>query len=157
MAPGTRGVLLRVEIGTGGGPWCANLVVGRGDTRRRDSVEIAADRHALAGPGVAFRATPSPRLPLTPVADLSFRRTERVHVEWARLAEVDRREVRLLGRDGKPIAVPVSLTEQESAGRPVFAADLDLAPLTDGEYALELTAGSGDRIERRSVAIRVTR
>jgi hypothetical protein len=65
--------------------------------------------------------------------------------------------VRLLGRDGKPLAVPVALTERQRAGRAAFAADLNLAPLTDGEYALELTVGSGDRTERRIVAIRVTR
>ena len=157
IAPGTRGVVLRVPLGTGGGPWRANLTVGRGDTRRQDSLAIAADRSALAGPAVVFRATPSPRSPLGPVADMLFRRTERVHVEWTRLAEVDRREVRLLGRDGKPLAVAVALTERERAGRAAFAADLNLAPLTDGEYALELTVESGDRTERRIVAIRVTR
>jgi hypothetical protein len=106
---------------------------------------------------IVYRATPSPRSPLVPAADFRFRRTERVHVEWARLADLDRRDARLLGRDGRPLAVPVNVTEREADGRASIAADVNLAPLTDGEYAIELTVGSGDRAERQVVAIRVTR
>jgi hypothetical protein len=158
IAPATRGVLMRVAIPAGAtGPWRANVVAGTGSSRRQDSVEIAADANVLAGPAVLYRATPSPRSPLIPVADQLFRRTERVHVEWARLTEVDRREVRLLGRDGNALPIPVSLTEREAGGRAAFAADLNLAPLTEGEYAIELTVGSGAKSERRLVAIRVTR
>jgi hypothetical protein len=113
--------------------------------------------HGLAGPPVVYRATPSPRSPLVPVADFLFRRTERVHVDWMRLAEIDRREARLLGRDGKPLAVPVNVTERDAGGRASIAADANLAPLTDGEYAIELTVGRGDRVERQVIAIRVTR
>jgi hypothetical protein len=51
----------------------------------------------------------------------------------------------------------VTLTEREAGGRASIAADVNLAPLTDGEYAIELTVGSGDRVERQVVAIRVTR
>ncbi len=158
IATATRGVLLRVPIPAGAsGPWRANVVAGTGSSRRQDSVEIGTDAHTLAGPGVLYRATPSPRSPLIPVADQLFRRTERVHVEWARLTEVDRREVRLLGRDGNALPIPVALTEREAGGRAAFAADLNLAPLTEGEYAIELTVGSGGVTERRIVAIRVTR
>ena len=158
IAPATRGVLVRVPIPAGAsGPWRANVVAGTGSGRRQDSVEIVADPSVLAGPAVLYRATPSPRSLLIPVADQLFRRTERVHVEWVRLAEVDRREVRLLGRDGNALPIPVTLTERETGGRAAFAADLNLAPLTEGEYAIELTVGSGGVAERRVVAIRVTR
>jgi hypothetical protein len=80
-----------------------------------------------------------------------------VHVEWARLADIDRREARLLGRDGKPLAVPVTVTEREVGGQVFVAADVNLAPLADGEYALELVVGGGGETERRVIAIRVTR
>ena len=71
--------------------------------------------------------------------------------------ELDRREARLLGRNGEPLPVPVTLTEREVNGRPVVAADVNLAPLTDGEYAIELTVGAGATVEKRVVAIRVSR
>ena len=38
---------------------------------------------------------------------------------------LDRREARLLGRNGQPLAVPVSVTEREVLGRPGVAADLN--------------------------------
>jgi VWFA-related protein len=158
IQPGSRGVIVRVALPDGSsGPWRANVTAGSGRDRRQDSVAIATNSRALAGPPVVYRATPSPRSPLMPVADFRFRRTERVHVEWTRLSDIDRREARLLGRDGRPLAVPVNLTEREAGGRASIAADVNLAPLTDGEYAIELTVGSGDRVERQVVAIRVTR
>ncbi len=158
VAPATRGALIRVPLGFDlDGPWRANVVVGTGRDRLQDSIEVAEGTGALAGEPIVYRATPSPRSPLIPVADFQFRRTERVHVEWARLAEVDRREARLLAKSGQALAVPVTVTEREVDGQMFIAADLNLAPLTDGEYAIELTVGSGAEAERRIVAIRVTR
>jgi hypothetical protein len=139
------------------GPWRANITVGEGRDRLQDSLEVAESAGALIGEPVVYRATPSPRSPLIPVADFQFRRTERVHVEWPRLGEIDQREARLLGRTGQPLAVPVKVTERDVDGRVSVAADLNLAPLTDGEYAIELVVGRGHETERRVVAIRVTR
>ena len=158
IPPGTRGAVVSVRIPEKAvGLLRANVTAGTGRDRRQDSVAIAISAHTLVGPAVVFRATPSPRSPLHPVADFLFRRTERVHVEWARLSEIDRRDVRLLGRDGKPLALPVNVTEREVNGRVSVAADLNLAPLTDGEYAIELIAGRGDASERHVVAIQVVR
>jgi len=158
IAPGTRGTLVRAAATPDApGPWRANVVAGSGRERRQDSVSILTTRNVLVGLPVVFRATPSPRSPLMPVADFLYRRTERVHVEWARLSEIDQRAARLLGRDGRPLAVPVNLTEREVDGGVSLAADLNLAPLTDGEYAIELVVGRGDLLERHVVAIRVTR
>lgn len=158
IAPATRGALVRVPLGLDlEGPWRANITVGEGRDRLQDSLEVAESGGALIGEPVVYRATPSPRSPLIPVADFQFRRTERVHVEWPRLAETDQREARLLGRTGQPLAVPVTLTERDVDGRVNLAADLNLAPLTDGEYAIELVVGRGAESERRVVAIRVTR
>lgn len=158
IAPATRGTVVRVPLGFDlDGPWRARVTVGSGRDRLQDSIEVGESTGVLVGDPIVFRATPSPRSPLIPAADFQFRRTERVHVEWARLSELDRREARLLGRDGAPLAVPVNLTEREVDGRVSVAADLNLAPLADGEYAIELVVGSGGETERRIVAIRVTR
>jgi hypothetical protein len=90
-----------------------------------------------------YRGRPAATSPLRPVADLMYRRTERVHVEWAFTGELDQRSARLLSRTGQPLAIPVTVTERETDGRKVVAADLNLAPLSAGEYVVELTVGRG--------------
>jgi hypothetical protein len=87
----------------------------------------------------------------------AFRRTERVAVEWPLSGAIDRREARLLGRDGRPLLVDVTLNERSSSGVAVLAADLNLAPLTAGDYVIEVTAGAGASAETKLVAIRVVR
>jgi len=61
----------------------------------------------------------------------------------------------LLGRDGKPLAVPVNLTERDQSGQRVVAADLNLSPLAAGDYVIELVAASGTSEARRYLPIRV--
>jgi hypothetical protein len=159
IEPGTRGTLVRLPIDTAvSRDVRAAVSVVAGRERLQDSVTLMRADSALLGDAIVFRATPSPRSPLIPAVDRRFRRTERVHVEWPRLAEVDRPEARLLGRNGEPLAVPVSLAEHEVDGMPMISADVNLAPLTDGEYAIELVvAGRGAVTERTVIAIRVSR
>jgi hypothetical protein len=73
------------------------------------------------------------------------------------LAALDQRVARLLGRDGRALAVPVNLTEREQSGQKVLAADLNLAPLAPGDYVIELVAGAGTNEARRYLPLRVQR
>jgi hypothetical protein len=122
-----------------------------------DRVEIAGAPVAVVGEPILFRATPAPQSPLRPAADSQFYRTERVHVEWPALAPLDQRVARLLGRDGRALAVPVNLTERDQAGQPTLAADLNLAPLAAGDYVIELVASAGTNEVRRYIPLRVLR
>ena len=116
------------------------------------------DRAAkVLGAQIIFRATPAAQSPLRPASDYQFWRTERVHVEWTADGPLDRREGRLLGRDGRALAVPVTLTERDQNGRPVVAADVSLASLAPGDYVLEIFAVRGADETRRHVPIRVVR
>ena len=135
----------RVTAKTGTAP----PVDGRVDARPNPST--------LLGDAVVFRASPAGTSPLRPAADFQFRRTERVHVEWPIRGTLDRREARLLNRSGQPLAVPVTVTERDSGGRRTLAADLLPAPLADGDYVIELTAGGAGEPERRYVAVRIVR
>jgi hypothetical protein len=155
IEPATRGALIRVPVGTAAGPWRVTARVTSVDARLEDHLEVAADEGALLGAPLLFRGTPSASSPLRAVADFQFRRTERLHVEWATARVLDRREARLLGRNGQPLPVPVGLTERDAGGQTLLAADLHLAPLGPGDYAIEVTAGSGADTERSVVAIRV--
>ncbi|HXT68395.1 MAG TPA: VWA domain-containing protein [Vicinamibacterales bacterium] len=120
-----------------------------------EAAEITRAESAIVGNAILFRGRPAATSPLKPVADLQYRRTERVHIEWTANGELDQRSVRLLSRNGQPLAIPVALTEREADGRRVVAADLNLAPLSAGEYVIELTAGRGADTVVRLVAFRV--
>jgi hypothetical protein len=61
----------------------------------------------------------------------------------------------LLGRDGNPLAVPVTLTESIDEGTPQLAVDLTLAPLAPGDYVIEVTASAGAESLRTLVSFRV--
>ncbi len=156
IEPATRGALVRIPLPAGAtGPWRVTATIGPGPDRLEDRVEIRASGGRLLGDALVFRGTPAATSPLRAVADFQFRRTERVHLEWVARAPLDRREARLLGRNGQPLAVPVTLTERDAGGRALIAADLNLAPLSAGDYVIELVVGSGADTERKYVAIRI--
>jgi VWFA-related protein len=158
IEPGTRGALLRIPFAA---PATGPLRVAARVRSGADGLEERGEIHPTAGKIVGgpllFRGTSAASSPLRPVADFQYRRTERAHVEWPTLAALDRREARLLGRNGQPLAIPVTVTERQTNGRHVLAADVNLAPLTEGDYVIELTVGSAGETEQRRVAIRVIR
>lgn len=157
IEPATRAALLRVPLSPGAiGPWRVTIQIAGTGESLEDRVSI--DRTTigpLLGVPLLYRAAPGPRSPIWPVADLEFRRTERVHIEWSLLKTPDQRQARLLNRTGQPLAVAVSLSEPPGAAQPMLAADVNLAPLSAGDYVIEVTAGAGPETERRLIAIRV--
>jgi VWFA-related protein len=158
LEPLSRGSLAHVALPPGSsGPWTVSTRVGDGATALADRIEVAPGRGALAGDAILFRARPPARAPLQPVADRQYRRTERLHVDWPRLADVDRREAQVLGRNGAPLAIPLTVTDRDVDGRRMLAVDLNLAPLTEGDYLIALTVGQGETSERKLVAFRVIR
>jgi hypothetical protein len=91
------------------------------------------------------------------VADFEFRRNERVHIEWPVLKPLDQRIARVLDRRGQPLALGATLTERETDGKSAVVVDVNLAPLAEGDYVVEVSAGSGAETERKLVALRVVR
>jgi VWFA-related protein len=150
-----RGAVVRLPVGTAPGPWRVTATIAAGADRLQERLEVRASPGKLVGDALIFRGTPAAASPLRAVADFQFRRTERVHLEWAPRASLDRREARLVGRDGQPLAIPVTLTERETQGKTTLVADLNLAPLAPGDYAIELVVGSGADVEGKYVAIKV--
>jgi VWFA-related protein len=115
---------------------------------------LKADAAPLLGMPAVFRATPSPRSPIVPVTAPAFRRNERLRVEWAMTREVESRVARVVGRDGKPLAVQVAVSER--AGDPaVLVVDALLSPLAPGDYAVEVTVSGGGETRRTFIAFKV--
>src|SRR6185436_16939330 len=155
IEPGTRGVLVTVPIQASVGSVRVVSKMTAGGESLEDTVAITRAAAPLVGEAMLYRGRPAATSPLRPVADLQYRRIERVHVEWAIAGELDQRSARLLGKNGQPLAIPVTVTERETDGRKVVAADLNLAPLSFGDYVIELTVGRGTEAVVKLVAFRV--
>lgn len=167
---GTRGVLVLLPVppaspGQTPAPepaparvWQVTATISSGADRLQERFEISWRRDGLLGDPMPYRATPATTSPLWAVADFTYRRTERIHVEWPLLlGPVDRREARLVARNGQAVPLPVTLTERTSDGQTIIAADLTLAPLAPADYAIELVVRQGSTSERRYIAFRVVR
>jgi len=155
--PGTRGAIVHVPDADSGETWRVDVTVTGDGATARDQIQIGPAPRQLVGLSRPFRATPSPRSPLHPVADLQLARTERLHVEWPVLAAGVTGTARLLGRDGQPLGPDLPLTTPVDR-EDVLVLDLPLASFPGGDFVVELTASSPDGgTERRLFAFRVTR
>ena len=155
--PLMRGTLVRTPAGDSKGPWQA-VVRMRGEDNLADSdtVSIEAGTGALLGKPIAYRAASAAASAYRPLAAFQFRRTERVRIEWPALQAVESHQARLLDRTGKPIAIPLTTAMRDNGGTQTVATDLNLAPLSNGDYLIEVTAKSGEKSQTEVVAIRVS-
>ena len=130
-------------------------ISGEGQSPQMDEVNVTRASGRLLGAPIAFRAASPASSPWRPIAAFHFRRTERLRIEWPALGAIETHEARLLDRKGQPLAVPITVTSQETGGSKSVVADLNLAPLSIGEYIIELTAKGEGAAEQKLVAIRV--
>jgi hypothetical protein len=96
---------------------------------------------------------------LVPAADLRFSRTERVRLELPVEADAKPGAGRLLDRAGQPLQVPVTVGERldEATGQRWITADVVLAALSGGDYAVEIEVVGAGKSQRVVSAIRIVR
>jgi VWFA-related protein len=96
---------------------------------------------------------------LLPAADPRFSRTERVRLELPVGGDMKPGAGRLLDRTGQPVQVPVVTSDRldDATGQRWITADLALAALAGGEYAVEIEVVDGGKTQRIISAIRVVR
>ena len=156
LMPAARGTVTTMEV-----PADTKAVTVTAKLRDGTSVfdaraDVTRDTGQVFGAPVVYRATPSSRSPLIGVAGFEFRRTERVHIDVPLVQTLERREARILGRNGQPMAVAVTVTEREADGRVLLGVDALLAPLGPGDYVIEVTGTANGKTESRLIAIRVS-
>ena len=151
LDPGARAVMLRVPIAAPGPLHIVVRLRGTADAEAQDRCSVRPA--ALVAEPIVYRASAGSAR--SAAAAFEFSRTERLHIEWSVLQTLDRREARLLGRNGQPLPIAVDLRDSTASGDSVLSADLALAPLAAGEYLLEPTAGAGATAERKLLAFRV--
>ena len=156
IEPASRGTLVRVPVGEQAGPWQAHVRVRGDELSDADTVAIERRVESLLGAPLAYRAGSAAASPFRPLASFNFRRTERVRVEWPLVRATDTRSARLLDRNGNALAVPVTLSTRDADGRSILVGDVNLAPLSSGDYVIEATATSGGVTDRQLLAIRVS-
>jgi VWFA-related protein len=157
IEPGARAALVRVPVGSQPGPWQAVVRVKGQDAVGSDSDTVSIDRAGgpLLGRPIPYRAASAAASAYRPLAAFQFRRTERVRLEWPTRAALDSHQGRLLDRNGKLLAVPVTTTLRP--GDPAtLVTDVSLAPLSIGEYVIEIVAKAGDKTDTQMMAIRVS-
>ena len=170
IEPGARGAVVEIALPAGSaGPWRTSLRVTNQAAVLNDRLEVADAQRSgapliaqrsgapLLGAPILFRGTASARIPLRPVADFQFRRSERVRVEWPAPAALDERIARVLDRRGAPLPLAATVTEVDGPSGKVVNVDLLLAPLAEGDYLIELSAAKAGQTERGLLAFRVVR
>ena len=155
LEPGSRAAVVRIPLNGAAGPFNAAVRVRNATDRdAQDAVTVARSVSLFGGP-LLFRS-PLPAVQ-KPAGSVFFRRTERMQVRWPVAAALDQREARILGRDGVPLELAVAVKDLEEGGRRFLVADLNLAPLTAGEYIIEARGSAGGRTESALLAFRVFR
>jgi hypothetical protein len=84
-----------------------------------------------------------------------FRRTERLRLEVPIPAGATNASAQLLNIQKQPLPLPVTYSTQQTDGRTVGIADVALAPLAVGEYALEVTYDVNGQSQRASYEFRI--
>jgi VWFA-related protein len=129
-------------------------------SREGRSSEPARERSAsadAAGEPVIFRRGPSTGNVLQRSTAREFSRTERLHIEMLP-GQATSWTGALLDRTGKTLPIPVTTGERTDAatGQRWLVADLILAPLGAGDYAIELSVLRAGEPAKILKAIRVT-
>ena len=160
LAPRQRGFLTDVSLASPIDATSVDVRVrlsGPGVARTADSVR-AELTPGLPRP-LVFRRGPSTGNRPQPAASFLFSRSERIHLEVPIGAGWTPGPARLLDKTGQPLAVPVATGERTDAasGQRWLTADIALAPLAAGDYAIELTAGAPGGEQRTVTAIRLVR
>jgi hypothetical protein len=131
MEPGEYAVRVRVRPSSDSGLPVA-------DTARL----VISDKPSALGEAVLWRRGPTtgPRYAMT--ADPRFTRLERLHVELP-TTTMGTATGRMLDRQGKPMQVPVQVSEKPdpSGNFRWIVAEAALAPLAPGDYAIEVSLG----------------
>ncbi|MBA3950129.1 MAG: hypothetical protein H0X44_09320, partial [Acidobacteria bacterium] len=119
------------------------------------TLPVAPAAPGLIGGVLSFRSLARLRMP---AADGRYRRTERVTLEAPLSDGAVPAGARVLDRLGKPLAVPAKAGERiDAAGVRWMTVEVVLAPLTGGDYVIELEAMKDETRERKLFAIRVVR
>lgn len=120
---------------------------GDGDLALSDLARVIVGTPSPIGEALLWRRGPTTGPVYLRTADPRFSRNDRLRLDLATMS-ASPATARLLDRVGQPLQVPVqvALRPDASGGFTWLVADLTLAPLTAGDYAIEVTQGDAKQI-----------
>jgi VWFA-related protein len=120
---------------------------------------LSVDLAAASTQPMIYRRGPATGNRLLPAASFQFSRTERAHLEFPIAADAKPAAGRLLDKAGQPLTVPVTVGERtdDQTGQHWLTADITLAALGAGDYAIEVAMNSAGAEQKVVTAIRVTK
>jgi len=120
------------------GTYAVRAEVASSGKRASDSLRIVvpADEDAFGRP-IMFRRGPATGPAYLPTSDRRFRRADRLRIDVPSEIALDTVTAALLGRNGRPLAVPVTLGERDDKGTRHVTGEIVLAPLAVGDYLVE--------------------
>jgi hypothetical protein len=162
LAPGERSFAVPVKLSApieSGTLDVRATLAGTGQEADPFSDILRLDLASSIGQPMLFRRGVSTGNRLLPAASFQFSRTERARLEFPSDAAATTAIGRLLDKAGEPLAIPVTIGERTDAqtGQRWVTADIVLAPLSAGDYAVELTRGAIGAQQKILTAIRVTK
>ena len=155
LKPGDRTFVTSVPLGAAAGAAIdvqARITPAGGGPAATDTIRIQQTPQPLfyrRGPATANRQVPT--------ADVRFTRADRVHLELPAGPDAKPGTGRMLDRNGQPMAVPVTLGERVDGQQRWITADLALAPLAPGDYAVEVRTVGASGETGVITALRVVR
>jgi VWFA-related protein len=116
------------------------------DASASDTARVTVpEKLSAVGEAVMWRRGGSTGPQFVRTADPRFQRSDRLRLELA--TDTNGASARLLDRTGKALQVPVQVSERADAeGVRWIVADVTLAPLAPGDYAIEVAAGAAIQV-----------
>ena len=130
----------------------ARVTPAAGGSAATDTIHVAPAAQPLF-----YRRGPTTANRQVPTADVRFTRADRVHLELPVGGDAKAVSGRMLDRNAQPLAIPVTVGERVEGTVRWITADLALAPLAPGDYAVEIRVAEPAGESGVVTALRVVR
>jgi VWFA-related protein len=107
-----------------------------------DSTTVQVAAPGLIGSPTILRRGPSTGINYVATADARFRRADRLRLEAPSRLPAAQVKVTAVDQRGQPLNLPIQVSERQEASATILVADISLAPLAPGGYAIVLTSGA---------------
>ena len=144
---GAFGIRLATSAPLAPGDYAVRVRLRGRDTQASDTARVTIpEQPSAVGEAVMWRRGPSTGPQYVRTADPRYQRSDRLRLELA--TDAGAATARLLDRVGKVLQVPVQVSERADAADGIrwIVADVSLAPLAPGDYAIEVSAGDATQV-----------